>query len=197
MKTSIAYNKCDGELSTPFQPGGTMILSLNESAHRAIEAGADNTGLGRWSWIRYRGKHNVVLQVICAYCPCKPTDPGEKTTHSQQQRYFDNHNDPRSPHDALLEDLGSYILAVQEAGDQIVLLMDCNEDVCGARIRAQLEENSLFDCVLDKHGGVNAPPTYNRGSRPIDAIFKIITIQVTECGYLPFGHFPFVDIRIV
>ena len=49
MQASIAYNIRDGELATPFQPGGTMILSLNESAHRIIASGRDETGLGRWS----------------------------------------------------------------------------------------------------------------------------------------------------
>ena len=65
-KSSVAYNVKDGELSTPYQPGGTLVLSVGEPAHRVIEIGRDTTGLGRWSWTRYRGKHDVILQVISA-----------------------------------------------------------------------------------------------------------------------------------
>ena len=70
-----------------------------------------------------------MLQVISTHRPCIPTDPGENTVHSQHQRFLDNNHDNRTPRTALLEDLAEHIAAALEGGDQIVLLMDCNEDV--------------------------------------------------------------------
>ena len=35
-KASIAYNVKDGELSSSFQPGGIMLLSLNTCAHQVL-----------------------------------------------------------------------------------------------------------------------------------------------------------------
>lgn len=186
----MAYNVKDGELSTPFQPGGTMVLSLNTAAHRVFEIGKDTTGLGRWSWSRYRGRHDLILHVISAYRPCIPQDPGENTTHSQHQRYLDAHNDTRHPRNAMLEDLESHITQYKNQGDQIVVLMDCNEDVRRARITTWLQRLELTDVIMSTHGSTQAPATYNRGSKPIDGIFCSSTIPVQACGYLPFGAFP-------
>lgn len=46
--------------------------------------------------------------------------------------------------------------------------------------------------VLFKHHsqGHSIPPTYHRGSKPINGIFASSTIQITAGGYLPFGTFP-------
>ena len=190
LNTSIAYNIKDGNLATPFQPGGTMVLSCNTSAHRVLETGCDTTGLSRWSWTRYRGRHDVVLQVISAYRPCVPTEPGDNTVHAQHLRYLDAHNDMRTPRQAVLEDLRLHIQSSQENGDQIILLMDCNEDIRNATIQSWLQELTLTDAVLTSHGGASAPNTYNRGSKPIDGIFCSSTIDIQACGYLPFSSFP-------
>ena len=189
-QSTIAYNMNDGELSTPFQPGGTMILSLNDAAHKVAEIGRDDTGLGRWCWTKYRGKHEVTLKVICAYQPCVPHDPGDNTTHCQQKQYFDAIGDSRTPRAAFLHDLGEIIQQSIEAGDQVILMMDCNEDVRGEGFSTWLQDHSLRDGVLERHGGMNAPATYNQGSQPIDGLFCSISIEVQHSGYLPFGSFP-------
>ena len=190
LHSSVAYNVKDGHMSTPFQPGGTMVLSCNSSAHRVFDSGRDISRLGRWSWTKYRGKHDVVLQVISAYRPCVPTEPGDNTTHSQHQRYLDAHNDTRTPRQALLDDLGLHIRNSQEQGDQIILLIDCNDDVRGNTMQVWLQDHLLSDAVITRHGGENAPNTYNRGSKPIDGVFCSSTLDIKASGYLPFSSFP-------
>ena len=54
-KTTIGYNIKDSA-NTTFQPGGTMILSIDKPVHRIIETGRDETGLGRWVWQKMKGK---------------------------------------------------------------------------------------------------------------------------------------------
>ena len=105
------------------------VLSINTAAHRVCKSGQDPTGLGRWCWTKYGGKHGVSVMVICAYRQCNPHDPGENTVHYQHQQFYNNHGDARIPRQAILEDLGAHIQTAITEGDQIVLLMDCNEDV--------------------------------------------------------------------
>ena len=47
---------------------GNMILHKSEQGH-----GADEEGLGRWTWVRVKGKGNTHTRFISAYCPVKNT----------------------------------------------------------------------------------------------------------------------------
>jgi hypothetical protein len=38
------------------------LLSMNKAAHRVIDKGLDASGLGRWCWMRYRGKRLILLE---------------------------------------------------------------------------------------------------------------------------------------
>ena len=62
----VAFNTHDPAHSR-YQPGGVMMTSINKAAHRIIKRGQDPSGLGRWIWTLYRGRHNVTLKVIVAY----------------------------------------------------------------------------------------------------------------------------------
>ncbi len=57
---SIGYNKRDIEPSE-HQPGRTGILVVNEFSHRALSPGTNESGMGRWSWIRLHGKAGHTL----------------------------------------------------------------------------------------------------------------------------------------
>jgi hypothetical protein len=65
--SSISYNRKDNLLSSSFQPGGAAVISIEDTSHRVIESGQDSTGLGRWAWTKYRGKHNVTLRMVSVY----------------------------------------------------------------------------------------------------------------------------------
>ena len=70
-----AFNSQDIATSA-FQPGGTLITSINKIAHKVTDSGFDDSGLGRWSWTKYKGKCNSTLRVVALYRCCKPTTPG-------------------------------------------------------------------------------------------------------------------------
>ena len=84
MHHSIAYNTTDS-VNQPWQPGGCVQVSCDCAVHRCIYSGTDPSGLGRWCWSRFRGRHDVTLQVITAYRTCNIHNAGEQTAHSQQQ----------------------------------------------------------------------------------------------------------------
>ena len=188
--STIAYNIKDVKTSSSFQPGGMILQSINKAAHRIIESGRDPSGLGRWSWTLYRGKHNMTLRVICAYRPCIPSSAGVQTTFVQHQRVFNAQGLDRNPRQAILDDLGVAINQWQEEGDQIVLLMDCNADVKGSEIQDWIHNLELSDSITSRHSFEAQTATYQRGNNIIDGIFTSHSIEIKQCGYLPFGFFP-------
>jgi len=54
LHRSVAYNYQD-QSATRHQYGGTVIFSINNAASRVMGSGKDTTGLGRWTWTRFRG----------------------------------------------------------------------------------------------------------------------------------------------
>jgi hypothetical protein len=49
-----------------------------------------------------------------------------------------------------------------------------------------LGEMGICEAILERRGN-NAPPTYNRGSVPIDSIYLLHNLTIVGEGYLPFG----------
>ena len=181
-KSCISYNYKDCNTSS-YQPGGNILLSIGKATHRIIKQGVDETGLGRWSWTRYRGKRNITLRVICAYRPCRPYTAGINSAYSQHQRIFNVTNDTRCPRNAILEDLEEKIIKWRdEEGDQIILMMDCNENVDSPHIQQWLTNCGLYNMTNDT-AGLQVPATQHRGSFPIDGIFLSNTLYPVRKGY--------------
>jgi hypothetical protein len=191
QRTVLAFNTRDSILASDFQPGGVLLTSINKPAHRIIDTGKDAEGLGRWAWTLYRGRQDITLRIISAYRTCKTTNSGSNTTHSQQRRYMDRNNDSRCPRAAMLQDLGNELQKWRTEGNQIILMMDCNEDVNSTPMKAWLNLHGLRNSILDHHNITNNTiPTYHRGSCAIDGIFISSTINIIKGGYMPFGAFP-------
>jgi len=66
---TTAFNQQDKN-PTAHQPGGTGVLTVNQLSHRVMHSGGDASGLGRWSWVRLRGKEGASVRIISAYRPC-------------------------------------------------------------------------------------------------------------------------------
>ena len=87
MRTSTAYNK--KEFTGLSQYGGVALISFDQLAHRTCGTGADERGLGRWAWMLFRGKNNIVTRIISAYQP----NSGKYnqyfgSAYRQQERHF-------------------------------------------------------------------------------------------------------------
>ena len=103
------------------------MWSINNAVHRATDSGADLSGLGRWSWTRYRGRGNVTLRVISAYRPCQSRGP--LTVYAQHQNYFDSKDIEGCPRELFTAHLLAEVETWITQGDQIILMMDANEDI--------------------------------------------------------------------
>lgn len=71
-----------------FQRGGTAVVAYDAIANMSRSSGADESGLGRWSWIQLEGHNDRRVLVISAYNPCCTKTSQFATVHSQQKRHF-------------------------------------------------------------------------------------------------------------
>ena len=78
------------------QWGGTGILTQGKMAFYSYEIGSDTTGLGRWTWTRFQGKHGIMLRLVSVYQP-NASDKGMLSVHGQHKHFLKGNNDDREP----------------------------------------------------------------------------------------------------
>ena len=185
----------DRDWQSPFQRGGVGILVRDSHTGRVCGSGSDPYGLGRWVWVRLRGHHGSVLRIVSAYRPVyNPRDAG--STWSQQTRFFESTQPPRliDPRQLFLDDLTVMLQEAYSAGEQVLLALDANEPTLWMPNNAfdqALAPLSMTNLQFNRHDRSSAPPTHNRGSRPIDAMFgSSPSLTGSKCGYFPFGVAP-------
>jgi hypothetical protein len=88
------------------------------------------------------------------------------------------------PIDRFDRDISEFIEQCLQAGEQIILGIDVNEDVRNGNFRTTMQNLGLIDVCTSQHGS-DTPSTYARGSAPIDAIFVSSNLASSRCGYLP------------
>jgi len=66
-----------------YQLGGAAIAVLNKTAHQATQSGDNKSGLGRWCWVKLKGKERGHISIFVAYQPC--ISHGPLTNYQQQQ----------------------------------------------------------------------------------------------------------------
>jgi Reverse transcriptase (RNA-dependent DNA polymerase) len=181
------------------QYGGVALCSVNDGAARVVASGQDSTGLGRWAWTQYQGKHGQSVRVVTAYRCNRPT-PFAGSVYNQQKAYFEAKDDDRNPRDAFWEDLVNEIRPWMEGHfpnamtdqarqarpmgrDHVVVAMDMNEDVREHVAVRHLSQLGLKEIITHRHGQ-SGPRTCNRGSTPIDGIFVTAGLLESKCGYL-------------
>jgi hypothetical protein len=106
--------------------------------------------------------------------------------YNQHRRWLYDHDDDRCPRAAFIDDLTAAASSWLESGDQLLIAIDANDDVRNCDLTRRFRELGLHEAVMARHG-LQAPPTYNRGSLPIDAIYVSSTMLNLPCGYLAFG----------
>jgi len=123
---SVTHNKQDTH-GDDFQLGGTALLVLNKLSHKTTRPGDDTSGLGRWCWVRLRGKENHFLRVVSVYRPCKAD--GHLATYQQQVRGLSKQGKNTCPKQQILDDLKVQVETWQSEGNTVVILGDINKDI--------------------------------------------------------------------
>ena len=166
------------EPSARSQYGGTAVFAYQRLSGYFMDSGCDSTGLGRWAWVLV-GTHGRRTRVVSAYRPVKPPrsarrdrTKGWHTVWNQQRRFLRKQGISGSPREVFMADLVEQLLSWREQGDEIVLFMDVNEHaVSGVLPRRLAESDLLMHEQFYVTNGREGPPSWFRGSKPIDGCY--------------------------
>jgi hypothetical protein len=145
VRSAFAFNEQETRIKRSIrQYGGTAQISRGNAALKYQQSGHDPRGLGRWTWQKYRGKDNKTMRIITAYRPNYKSTIRPYSVYSQHRTYF-NRIGKKSlePRKVMLDDLTSEIRKWKKEGDHIILMMDCNDDLQGTRMRQFLDKTGM------------------------------------------------------
>jgi len=188
LATSSSKEKSDHR----YQPGGTLTLALGKWASRVISRGHDEP-LGRWSFLELVGQHNKRIMMISAYRVCNQQFDATSNTVTAQQTRIMQQNGVRTPNpkQQFITDLIDLIKSWMQAGKEVLIGMDANEDVDSPRskITRLFTETGLIDLHNYRHPAKRKPATHQRGSAPIDIIAgtQLLAAALQSAWILPFG----------
>lgn len=158
--------------SETFQSGGNLTCILGSLVSRVVGSDIlDATGLGRWSGVKLEGPERKKLAIITAYrvCSGSPQTAPIGSSFLREYEYFRGlHHASPNPRRLFFVDLQQTILALQDSGYSIILMLDAN---------STLDDTQLLDflarCGLhDLHSRDPPPSTYIGSSgRRIDFIY--------------------------
>ena len=174
-----------------FQAGGVSQWTMNETATRIYGSGVDPSGLGRWVWVRYRGSNGIMLQVYTCY---RPNDNNCDFGAVKQQhiRQFARSGREMEPIAAFWYDLRVEVRNAYEAGYQLIVMGDIQEDVRSQGPEDFFDEFNMREGIMERQGvnSLTAPNTYKDGRAPIDGIFVSRSMSIVRGGFLSFSEFP-------
>lgn len=173
-KGTVAHNST-GDILHRNQRGGTMISAVGrlcDTVSATTGMGKDPTNLGRWCWIQL-GHDALRTFVISAYIPRRPPrNSAGETVWEQQQCYFHSVGDFRDPDKIMVEELLVQIRTWRDAGHEVILSLDANQDVYEGALASALSEAPFhMCCLLQQAVGAKAPNSHFRGRKPITTIF--------------------------
>ena len=119
--------------TTLYKPGGTAILACNAITAHIKSHTRDR--MGRWATMSFSLSATKRVRVISAYQVCSNISPGSNTAASQQRAHImeeqslQGASHRKTPREAFIQDLQTFILQVQNDGEDIVLVGDFNEDI--------------------------------------------------------------------
>lgn len=184
VSTQSSHNQINQQQRN--QPGGTAIMSFEQTSDRIIGKGEDLRKLGRWTWIRTRGKNGITSRIVSAYRPVMSKGP--TSTYVQQLQALGPEPNPTCPHIQFNKDLSKEIIQWTESGDHIVIGIDCNEDVThtgSTSFRTAMKAVGLHEAIANTHQ-TRAPSTHNRGTLTIDSIFISSGLTSSQSGFTKF-----------
>ena len=154
------------------QTGGTAIAGIGRICDVIKEVGLDDSGLGRWSWIKL-GTGSHVTRVLSAYLPQKPgRNARGRTVWEQHSRYFEAKGDMRYPSTIFVEDLLNILQKWIQNGEHVLLAMDANQDVYTGYLASKLKERPYnMTCMMADALGEQVPNSHFSGTRKISTFF--------------------------
>lgn len=112
------------------QEGGTCLLTFGTMVdHLNLDSsGKDNSGLGRWVVMTFKGGEGFTTRVVCGYSPCYNSNKDTSTAYQQQRNYFLlKKRTCLCPRTKLRDDLITLLTEWRAHGDRLIVCLDANE----------------------------------------------------------------------
>jgi exonuclease III len=185
------------QFETDYKPGGTMTLCFGPCVSRFHSKFEDS--LGRWSTLSLNGRRGLVVHFITVYQVVDKNNGGPFTAYQQQRASLLLENRDLLPRQAFLIDFDKYLLSLNPALSQYVVMGDFNE-VVGRQARGFSKITTAFqlvDVMGHFHTLDNEVSTYARSHDRLDYIFCSSSLipAVKSCGAEPFNQHIFSDHR--
>jgi exonuclease III len=178
-----------------YKPGGTSILACNDITLQIKSHSRDR--MGRWTSLSLTTSHRPI-RIISAYQVCQSSTKGTTTAAAQQQSSLimeqRSQNVPSriDPRRAFIADLQAFILQLQEANEDIILVGDFNEEMSepNSGIGTLAARCGLADVFAIRLGSSSIPATYQRGKKRLDyaLISPVLLPHIRAAGYDPFAY---------
>ncbi|KAI2497605.1 hypothetical protein MHU86_16911 [Fragilaria crotonensis] len=167
------------EFQRMYKPGGTFVLTVGDTCARVRDRFRDKWG--RWTSQSFLGSAGSVITIVSAYQVVTDSPaPGLTTAASQQHSLLiQEQDDVIHPRQAFRRDLQKYLLKCRQAGHEILLVGDFNEEIgCEADgMISVMNALGMID-IMRHHHRTTLPATYARGSRCLD--YALATPKVVE-----------------
>jgi len=149
-----------------YHPGGRMQVIMGTLSGQTNECGQDK--LGRWAWVKLKGKNSKTLTVYTAYQVCKGQthkNPQAKTVAAQERRALLKINHPLAmkSRTAMLTDLQEALKKEKMKGSTIRILMDANTPHDAEDIKT-FHRTTCTSCLAIAAITGKLPRTYNLGA---------------------------------
>ena len=184
------------ETNSAYKPGGTAIMACNSITSNVKSHTRDR--MGRWTSLSISTATPRPIRIISAYQVCHKSPQGTNTAAAQQRAQLVEesvgNNEPtrRQPRQAFIHDLQAFIMQVQAANEDIILVGDFNEEITepSSGMDQLATTCGLADLFGIRLGSPTIPATYQRGHRRIDYALITPTLlpHVKAAGYDPFGY---------
>jgi len=194
IRTVAAHNKHEGRELDSVQEGGTAMVLFGNLIEQfdMEESGRDESGLGRWVVMTFRGEGGRTTRIVCSYNPCYNKKQVSRTSYQQHMQYFlTKENDDTCPQTRFRADLIQQLKAWRETGDRLIVCMDANEHIYRKSIKKLLMESHGLGMkeVVGEFTAQLIGATYFRGSNPIaiDAVWATPDVEVVGTCVMPAG----------
>lgn len=179
-----------------YKPGGTAIMVCNETISNIKSHTRDR--MGRWTSMSLSTNTSRSIRIISAYQVCHGQPTGNTSAAAQQRAMLISEqciaNDITRPHprQAFISNPQAFILQIQEAEEDVLLVGDFNEEInAPSSGMEQLASTcGLADVFAVRLGSSHIPATYQRGTKRLDYALATPSLRshIRAAGYDPFGY---------
>ena len=191
LRAIASHNR--NEDAEKFQEGGTAMMVYGNLIQQfnPKASGRDDLGLGRWTYMLFRGTNNTVTWVICGYSPCANKKKDSGTVYQQHRRHLINKlGEDTSPRSQFREDLLHQMRQWRRAGERLIQCLDANKNIYLGKLGRELTDLHGLGMkeVVGDYTTRQLGATYFWGSAPIDAIWVTSNVAVVNACVMPVGY---------